>query len=416
MPTVHEAIDAAIGEATAARKRVSKIRTNQVRGVDEIATLKATAQTWFHTHRPVVTIGAPNVDLVAVDECFTTVLDATAKYAAKTTYLNALKDAKTALIAVRATALVAPAAAAGADTDDLAPDFSPLAGNQQMRDILTRRWNECAKCVKADAHLAAIVMMGGLLEALFVARITSSAKSIIRLPTSVWARRWAHNDFADIDIAWLLDRKCDGAADGIRSDRDPSKLAHGLLSARMRNGGSEIGFHHARGNDSDANLRVLLAQALGNGNHGMLGGAIDGGSWINQMASDRGDIHDVPEALLLHDRQYRRDAVQDAANVDVDHLIPFIYLERIERRQRHNTCIVHQHVNLAEFLMRKADKGREVLGLGYVERAETRGAAICIDVLGELLQPPGPAGAEYDPGASPGQLAGGCFTNAARGA
>lgn len=39
-----------------------------------------------------------------------------------------------------------------------------------MRDILTRRWNECAKCVGADAHLAAIVMMGGLLEALFVAR------------------------------------------------------------------------------------------------------------------------------------------------------------------------------------------------------------------------------------------------------
>ena len=39
-----------------------------------------------------------------------------------------------------------------------------------MRDILTRRWHECAKCVKADAHLAAIVMMGGLLEALFVAR------------------------------------------------------------------------------------------------------------------------------------------------------------------------------------------------------------------------------------------------------
>jgi hypothetical protein len=39
-----------------------------------------------------------------------------------------------------------------------------------MREILTRRWHECCKCVKADAHLAAIVMMGGFLEALFVAR------------------------------------------------------------------------------------------------------------------------------------------------------------------------------------------------------------------------------------------------------
>jgi hypothetical protein len=39
-----------------------------------------------------------------------------------------------------------------------------------MRDILARRWYECRRCVDAEAHLAAIVMMGGLLEALFVAR------------------------------------------------------------------------------------------------------------------------------------------------------------------------------------------------------------------------------------------------------
>jgi hypothetical protein len=170
MPTVHETIDAAMTEATAARNRVSKVTSNQVRGVDDIATLKATAQTWFHTHRPVVTAGAPGVDLSAVDACFSAVLNATLKYAAKTTYLNALKGAKAGLLAVRTAALVAPVAAPAANTDDLAPDFSPLAGNQQMRDILTRRWHECAKCVKADAHLAAIVMMGGLLEALFVAR------------------------------------------------------------------------------------------------------------------------------------------------------------------------------------------------------------------------------------------------------
>lgn len=169
MQTVHETIDVAIDEAAAARKRVSKIKSNQVRGVDEIATLKATAQTWFYTHRPVVTNGAPTVDLASVDACFTVVLDATAKFSARSTYLTALKDAKEALIAVRTEVLTAPAAPA-ANTDDLAPDFAPLAGNQKMRDILTRRWNECAKCVTADAHLAAIVMMGGLLEALFVAR------------------------------------------------------------------------------------------------------------------------------------------------------------------------------------------------------------------------------------------------------
>jgi hypothetical protein len=170
MPTVHEAIDEAINEATAARARVKKVKSKQVRGVDDIAMLKATAQTWFHTHRPVVAADARHVELAAVDDNYTELLNATAKYAAKTTYLTILKSAKSALIALRAETLVATAPAPTANTDDLAPDFSPLAGNQEMRDILTRRWHECSKCVKAEAHLAGIVMMGGLLEALFVAR------------------------------------------------------------------------------------------------------------------------------------------------------------------------------------------------------------------------------------------------------
>jgi hypothetical protein len=170
MPTVHEAIDAAIDEAATARARVNKVKSKQVRGVDDVAMLKATAQTWFHTHRPVVAAGAAHVDLTTVDDNYTDLLNSTAKYAAKSTYLGILKSVKAALIALRAAALVAPVSTPIANTDDLAPDFSPLAGNQEMRDILTRRWHECAKCVKADAHLAAIVMMGGLLEALFVAR------------------------------------------------------------------------------------------------------------------------------------------------------------------------------------------------------------------------------------------------------
>lgn len=175
MPTVHDAIDAAINEVTTARARVLKIKTKQVSGVDAVASLKATAQTWFHTHKPLVVAGSLGLDLSAVDQHYTRVLDATAKYAAKQTYLDLLKAAKAALVAARTAALITPAPAVTANTDDLAPDFSPLAGNQEMRDILTRRWHECAKCVEANTHLAAIVMMGGLLEALFVARANKMA-------------------------------------------------------------------------------------------------------------------------------------------------------------------------------------------------------------------------------------------------
>jgi len=170
MPTVSEAIDAAIREVATARSLVAKIRTKQVGGIDAIATLKATALAWFNSHRPIVVAAGSDLDVAAVDQHYTTILNCTAKYAARRTYLNALQNVKIALVAMRAAALTAPANPVVGNTDDLAPDFSALAGNQEMRDILTRRWHECCKCVWADAHLAAIVMMGGLLEALFVAR------------------------------------------------------------------------------------------------------------------------------------------------------------------------------------------------------------------------------------------------------
>jgi hypothetical protein len=170
MPTASDAIDAAIREVTTARSLIAKINAKQVRGVDAIASLKATSLAWFNTHRPIVNAGTFDLDLTIVDRHYTTILNSTTRYAARQTYLDALRDVKKVLVTMRATVLTAPAGPEVGNTDDLAPDFSPLAGNQEMRDILTRRWQECCKCVNADAHLAAIVMMGGLLEALFVAR------------------------------------------------------------------------------------------------------------------------------------------------------------------------------------------------------------------------------------------------------
>jgi hypothetical protein len=170
MSTASTAIDAAIREVTTARSLVSKINGKQIKGVDAIAALKSTALAWFNTHRPVVSSCTVGIDFSPADQLYTTVLNSTAGHAARQTYLDALKDVKKILVTLRVAVLVAQAAHQGDTTDDLAPDFSPLAGNQEMRDILVRRWQECRKCVHANAHLAAIVMMGGLLEALFVAR------------------------------------------------------------------------------------------------------------------------------------------------------------------------------------------------------------------------------------------------------
>ncbi|PZR07341.1 MAG: hypothetical protein DI536_28230 [Archangium gephyra] len=84
--------------------------------------------------------------------------------------MEALDQAKVNLVQLRGLAVVAPVSNPTAASDDVTPDFSPLVGNPEMLSILSRRWTECIRCVSVDAHLAAIVMMGGLLEALFVSR------------------------------------------------------------------------------------------------------------------------------------------------------------------------------------------------------------------------------------------------------
>ena len=170
MSTAIDAVEAAIQEVAKARALVSKVRSKQVRTVDELAALKSTAYAWFKTHRSIVQTHPSAVDLSEVDEHYNTILDSTDRFVVKKTYLTALKQAKKALVLVRAALLTPPLVPMSPDTDDVAPDFSPLAGSEEMREVLTRRWYECCKCVNAEAHLAAIVMMGGLLEALFVAR------------------------------------------------------------------------------------------------------------------------------------------------------------------------------------------------------------------------------------------------------
>lgn len=150
-----------------ARTNVQNAGHRQIRGLEERAALKSLAFAWFNSHRPsmLALLGAD--DLEEADRHFRVVLDATDKNAAKATYLEALKSSKGALIVLRGRLVVAGPALT---PDDAAPDFSPLASDAVMKRILDRRWDECHRCIAAAAHLAGIVMMGGLLEALFVAR------------------------------------------------------------------------------------------------------------------------------------------------------------------------------------------------------------------------------------------------------
>jgi len=164
-----ESVDSFMRAVDRAEKRTKRRKSRQVHRDDERDFLRSIAYAWINTHRPALEARFPNAALASVDAEFRIVLDATSKYAARTTYVGALKRAKAQLAAARSASLLPPKADA-AHASDVLPDFSPLASDPQMRTILQHRWEECLLCVSVGAYLAATVMMGGLLEALFMAR------------------------------------------------------------------------------------------------------------------------------------------------------------------------------------------------------------------------------------------------------
>jgi hypothetical protein len=164
----------ALQELERARTNVKKVSNPQVRGVDERAMLEATANAWFFSHRPAVLADADTSLLSAVDEHYKVILKGADRNTTMLVYLHAMTKAKAALIELKAHLVIVNVVA------DAAPDFSPLTKDAEMQALLERRWIECTKCVAVKAHLAGIVMMGGLLEALFVARVNQLAdKSVL---------------------------------------------------------------------------------------------------------------------------------------------------------------------------------------------------------------------------------------------
>lgn len=169
MSEAHTELDAAISEVEAARKRVRAKKTPQVKSGEEQDYLRSVAYSWLNSRRGTVLRRCPNADCSQIDKEFYAILEATHKSASRSTYDRAFKHIKSALVSLRSAVPIAGQPSAQA-TFDPPPDFSALASDQLMREILRRRWDECQRCILAEAHLAATVMMGGLLEALFVAR------------------------------------------------------------------------------------------------------------------------------------------------------------------------------------------------------------------------------------------------------
>lgn len=173
---ITDILGAAISELDTIRVNLRSERAALVRSFEKRSLIKATSLTWFNNHRPKLVNLIQETDLDSIDSIYKSILSRSDKAGTRAKYLKEVKILRDEIIALRSRKIAQPQITRNDDP----PDFSPLISDQGMRCILQRRWIECAQCIRASSPLAATVMMGGLLEALLLARIQrESDKTLI---------------------------------------------------------------------------------------------------------------------------------------------------------------------------------------------------------------------------------------------
>lgn len=200
--------DSAIQEIDKLKRHLSKQRVQQIRAATDCELIRAYSLAWSHTHR----VGAQKVltteQLAKADSLYEKMSTATYRATSKAVYVDLLKEIRVELLLVQGQAFIAPA------SDLKIPNISKLVQNAEMASILNRRMQEVLDAIE-KSPLTATIMMGAVLEALFLARINllTDKKALFALKTTpkdktgkaLELKEWGLNDFIDVshEIGWI---------------------------------------------------------------------------------------------------------------------------------------------------------------------------------------------------------------------
>jgi hypothetical protein len=203
-------IDATIDAVTRLRDSLHKAKNRQVRNSDERTLVKATAQAWFRNHRPALAPLQTDPAFKAADHAFASLLEWADQNTTRAKYRDLLQTVKAHLVKLRSSGVLA-----APSVEPARPQFQQLISDPKMLGILERRWAETLACQRVGADLAATVMLGGLLEALFLARInrlsnlapvfTATAAPKDRAGKAKPLKEWGLKDYLDVakELGWI---------------------------------------------------------------------------------------------------------------------------------------------------------------------------------------------------------------------
>lgn len=84
------------------------------------------------------------------------------------------------------------------------PDFLRLVGEPQLANILTFRWEEAQRCVSSGAYLAAVVMMGSILEGVLLYRAERDRGTACRTKSAPKDRNGQVRPLQDWSLSQLI--------------------------------------------------------------------------------------------------------------------------------------------------------------------------------------------------------------------
>jgi hypothetical protein len=243
MRELTDLFEEAIQGASRLRQTLSKNKVQQVRSSDERSHAKATCLAWFNSQRPLLNPIGQDALLGNVDSLFRDLLEYSARNTSRAKYLSNLKELKSNLVKLRSHVVTSGVKLDAQMAGDNNIDFSTLISDKRMLEIVNRRWRETNACISADAHLAATVMIGALLEALLLARfnrvddkrVIFNAKSAPRDKNGkpLQIKEWTLKHYIDVahDLKWIRQSAWDVGV-VLRDYRNyihPSKeLSHGV--------------------------------------------------------------------------------------------------------------------------------------------------------------------------------------------
>lgn len=215
MNTAFDAVDKAILEIEQLQKGLGKIKTTQVSSKNFRLNVKSVVRAWFDNWRKSLQSQVNQDYLRPIDAFYQKLLQQCGGRSLKSKYKNVLSDLRKSLISLRSGYCLLNSV--DDRSNDLAPDFSVLIHDQEMRDILCRRWAECSFCIKSkQAPLSAVVMMGGMMEGLMLARVLRDEANKAKIFGAKSApkdksgkllnlKEWTLNNYLDVahEINWI---------------------------------------------------------------------------------------------------------------------------------------------------------------------------------------------------------------------